>query len=311
MSITGGSISALMGLLLAVAAISPPATGGSAQSTSGSMAPQATSSGGSGDTLPAGSSSSSSGSAGSQATGSGSPGITLTNVQWSSVEADPRAYSGDSVRVLGEIVQVVPNSGGPTVYRAYLDPPTDSEEVAVETTGTSLLPTDTYVSIAGTDQGSAQFTLTLTGNIVTIPLIAANTMTVVTADTVIAPTLATWGPSQPITQNGLTITVTKVELAATETRVFFTATNASNLGVLVSALEATAVQGSNQPSLILSSPDYAGFPQTIEPGVTTTAEVVFGPVSQTGGPLTIRLSNVEDQNFSESWSDYVFSVPPP
>lgn len=147
------------------------------------------------------------------------------------------------------------------------------------------------------------------GGTVEAPVIVASSAATTTYDAVTDPTLMTWGPSVPAAQNGLTLTVTKVKLAAHATRVFVQATNNSGGPVTIADVEATLTQGSSQLNTNAGSPDTQFFPTPVANGVTTTDELVFAPASPNGGPLTLTLT-VIGENFNQTWNPFALVINP-
>lgn len=91
----------------------------------------------------------------------------LTNRQWASVIAKPVHFIGRRVHLTALFGEVAPNAGGVTQW--YLDPPTDSETVAVKGVPLSLTP-GTLGQFWGTITGTEVFDLK-TGGQETVPMI--------------------------------------------------------------------------------------------------------------------------------------------
>jgi len=240
---------------------------------------------------------------GSSVTGNG---LTVTNAGWALVQADPAKYVGATVRVTGQFAEVVPNSS-PVIAQVYLDPQDTSEPVAVQISGSVSLPANAYVAIAGVLTGTQTFQTAL-GAQETVPVIRAQRVTVITRDAAVDPTLAVTPAVPPQSQNGLTLAVTRVELAAHAVRIFLAATNHSGAGVTISDDSATLTQGTAQLNEKLFSPDVQFFPITLANGVMARAEIVFQAANLQGAPLTLDIP-VSSDNYNQTWNDFVFTIP--
>lgn len=73
----------------------------------------------------------------------------LTNADWSAVTADPQSAVGRSVQLTGQFVRLISGTS-PALASVFLDPPDDTENVAVEFPASFVPPTEAYVEFAGT-----------------------------------------------------------------------------------------------------------------------------------------------------------------
>jgi hypothetical protein len=137
-----------------------------------------------------------------------------------------------------------------------------------------------YVHVVGTVKGKYTGTNAF-GTDVTVPTVLASSLKVVDATAAAPPTLATLGP-RTSTQAGIHVSVTKVEFAASETRVFMTVRNKSNSSVSVYANSMKAVQQGRQYDPSFSS-DYPELSDSVVSGASSSGVVVFPKMSTTGG----------------------------
>ena len=230
---------------------------------------------------------------------------TVTNAGWAVVQANPANYVGETVRLTGQFTEVVPNSS-PAIAQVYLNPEDTSEPVAVQLPRAVSLPTNAYIAIYGVLTGTQTFETAL-GAQETVPTIRAQRVRIITRDAAVDPTLAVASAVVPQSQNGLTLAITRVELAAHAVRIFLTVTNHSGARVTISDDSATLTQGTAQLNEKLFSPDVQFFPPTIANGVIAHAEIVF-QAANLKDTLTLDIP-LSSNNYDQTWNDFVFTIP--
>ena len=230
----------------------------------------------------------------------------LTNARWSAVTANPRAYVGRHVALTGQFARVIAQTQ-PALGSVVLDPQHGQEDVAVQFPAAFAVAPDEYVAIQGTLQKIGTFTNAF-GAVTPTPIIVASSAHLISRDAAVDPTVKTLAGPAPQTQNGLTLAVTRVEIASRAIRVFLHATNHGGGSVLVADYAATLTQGTQQLAVKASSPDLALLPAPIATGATVSGELVFHPTAVTGGSFVLTVSALGD-TVSPSWQPFRFLIP--
>lgn len=110
----------------------------------------------------------------------------------------------------------------------------------------------------------------------------------VTSIEVLAPALKTIEPGTSVQQDGLAVTVTKVEFAGKETRVYISAQNTSSYMIHIYDQEATAQQGSMlYPQRPVYNGDYKEISVDLHPNGATEGMLMFAPVNLDAGRLDL------------------------
>jgi hypothetical protein len=108
-------------------------------------------------------------------------------------------------------------------------------------------------------------------------------------------------------QHGLAVTVSKVEFAAEETRVYVTVENGSGDEASFYSFNAKAVQGSTQYEPDSWGSDYPEVQSDILPGVSTSGVIVFEAMDPSA-PTKIYLEG-RAGSYSLDFEPYVFTIP--
>lgn len=235
---------------------------------------------------------------------------TLKNSDWSKVESDANSYKGYPVDIKGQIFTDPISQNNQVQYQIYLDPQNSSQNTIVITQGAPKFKNGDYIEVKGTvyKEISAQNSL---GATLTLPLIDGTSVTKSTREAVVAPTIATSHNIPSETQNGVTVSVDKVEFAKSETRVYLTVTNKSSSGASIEAMSATLVQGTNQlQQKMLFNANYPTLPTTIAKGVIAHTVIVFDAADVSGGSLKLDIPAMSS-DFTVDMKDFVFTIPQP
>lgn len=215
---------------------------------------------------------------------SSSSNETFHRSNWDLLATDPDAHKGASVDFVGRVF-VTPERTDKGVALQVWEDPQHSENNTIVGYGDPNLRVarDDYVHVVGTVKGGFKGKNAF-GAEVTGPLIVANTVDVVDATAAAPPAIGTRGPRSD-SQAGITVTVSKVEFAASETRVFMEVSNASGSDASIYVFSMKAVQAGTQYDAKFSS-DYSEISNDLVSGASTSGVVVF-PSMNPHGDLTL------------------------
>ena len=147
---------------------------------------------------------------------------TFTRDNWAELAADPDAFEGAGVDIVGQVMGE-PQRDGDVTYWQMWPHPTNVDWFAVvgfEDPSFTIADGD-YVHVLGTVRGKTEGEIPFLATLDAVA-VRAETAEVVDESALAPPALRTVEPAQSIEQHGLVVTVDKVEFAANETRVFVT-----------------------------------------------------------------------------------------
>lgn len=197
---------------------------------------------------------------------------------YNSVFSDPEKYKGKYIRLSGKIFNVDTNDDI-TAMQVWYDTKNSDKDFLFTTKPTSNFENDDYVKIEGeiigTFEGENNF-----GNKITSPQIKATKVEKSSYKDVVHPTVAEKTVNISKKQHGVTFTITKIEYAEEETRVYTVVKNNSKYKVSVYPFSAKAVQDGKQ---IKQESNYEGNYKEIDgeilPGVKDEGILCFGKMN--------------------------------
>jgi hypothetical protein len=154
-----------------------------------------------------------------------SEGMTWTNENWATVVSDPGNYEGDSVNLVGRVFSVERNEDA-VGLQVWMDAKNSDQNTIVGYGDPAFqVAEDDYVRVTGTVgekfEGENAF-----GGTLVVPTVKADTLEVVDASVAATPAHTTYGPAT-FAQAGIRMTVTKIEAAPDETRIYVSVRNQS------------------------------------------------------------------------------------
>lgn len=213
---------------------------------------------------------------------------------WAIVESDPDAHKGARAEFVGKVFTAPEYDAKGTYIQVWEDAANSENNVIVGYADPNFAVQEgDYVRVVGTVKG--KFTgENAFGAKLTVPIVIADTLKVVDATAAAPPAIATLGRATG-TQAGITVTVSKVEFAANETRVFVRVRNNSNASVSIYDSSAKAVQNGRQYDSTFSTADYPQLSDDLVAGASTSGVIVF-PKMKPGGPLKLILEAHSDNS---------------
>jgi hypothetical protein len=212
---------------------------------------------------------------------SGSEEQKFTNENWAVLASEPDVHKGAEVDFFGQVF-LAPERDEDGVYMQVYADPQNSEHNTIVGYGEPdfAVAEDDFVHVTGTAEGKYEGENAF-GATLTVPIVRAKTIKVVDALAAAPPAVATL-PPRSTTKAKITVTVRRVEFAATETRVLLKVTNRSGQDVNVYDSSMKAVQAGQQYEPEFSS-DYEELSSELVPGVATSGVVVFPKLNPNAG----------------------------
>lgn len=238
----------------------------------------------------------------------------LTNANWPQVQQDLGAYLGRTVALDGQVEQTdIPNSPA-GAFSVSLDPANDigaSRIIILPPSSGPAVAQNDILRITGTI-GTPADMQSLFGADFTVAVVTASALQPETYGQAFSPAIETIAASPAQSQNGMTVTVTKVVVAADQTRVWLTAVNDTGTKAHLWAVDAALVQARKQVQIndsLLNNEGYPTIPDPMLNATTTSAVLIFGSVKPNGGTVTFDLP-AASEDFSQTWNDFIFTFTP-
>lgn len=191
---------------------------------------------------------------------------------------NPDDFEGKSIVISGQVFQEIGEDGSNVDFQMYGNTAELADPVLISVP--SELATDItegdYVKITGVVTGSKNVENS-TGAKLTVPSIQVETIEKTDYITAVAPAITTIEIDETKTSNGITVTVDKVEFAATETRVYTTVKNGTGENVSLPTLDSVMVGSSSSQYLeqINFDTHYPKFDSTLANGNEQSAIIIF------------------------------------
>lgn len=235
------------------------------------------------------------------------PAISFTNENWGLALADPAKYKGSRVVLVGKAFTEPEISQDLVCFQMYTDPENSEGNTAVcASANVVTVASKDYIKIEGTLVDKFEGT-NLFGAKVTIPLVAASKLDKVTRSEVVAPALVVVEPNSAQTQHGLTITLNRVEIAKTETRVWVTVSNAAVNKASAYDFGALLVQGNRQfETKYAFDTGLPELPGTVLPGVEASGVILFEAIDPAPGQARLVWDGPRTEDYSLDFADWVW-----
>lgn len=215
------------------------------------------------------------------------------------------AFKGATLDIVGKVFGEIEQVEGQTAWQMWADPKNQEFNMTVllERPGFTVQDGD-YVHVVGTVLGSFEGE-NLFGGTVSAIAIRAQSAEVVDALAAAPPAMKTVTQRSTQTQHGISITLDKVEFAATETRVFVTVANGSGTEASFFSHSVKAQQGSRQfePETLTEYPELQS---DLLPGSRTSGVLAF-PAMAPDQPLKLFFEASSD-DYQLDFVPYAFGV---
>ena len=232
----------------------------------------------------------------------------LTEEEIPSLFTNPESFKGRSVELTGQALGKGEVNGDMVAAQMFCDWENDEDCVVVIIDDTSIdIQDGDFLTVSGIIDGEFEGE-NYFGASLTMPQISATNVTVATYADIVAPANKTLVPEEnTITQHDCTITVDKIELAGTETRVYLTVENNSSDTFYFYEFDCKIVQGGKQYDATDNyDAEYDEIQSDILPGVITSGIVVFDAIGESENFTLITEGYSDD--YTLDFNDYKYEV---
>lgn len=239
------------------------------------------------------------------------PKIQLTNENWHLVLAEAKgaqkAYIDSPAVLIGKVGQVVGRTGTETQLAINTD--FEDSPFGQDTLIKLMKDIDVKEGNWVKTQGKLDHywtTKNAMGMELKIPVVVADTVIVISRSEAIPP-IVTVSVGKTITQHGLSITLEKVEIAVSETRVYVKASNSSTSKASLYSYDSVIVQGQNQVKVKqLFGEDVKEPDTTLVSGTVTSGIIMFEPLDPNVRQAKLIWSNPRTEDWQLEFSDWIW-----
>ena len=240
------------------------------------------------------------------------PKILLDNDNWDLVISEAKgaqeAYLGSNVDVRGIVTQVISTSASESQIAIKTKREHSIGEYTVVVVKTNPRVTlDQWVRVQGIlhRYWTTEHNL---GSELRLPIVAAQKVSVITRAEAI-PAIRTVNVDQSISHHGLTITLQKLEIAESETRLYIHAINNSSDKASLYAYDVVLVQGTQQVKMKSELGQEADEPDsTLVSGTETQGVLLFEPASPDSSPVRLVWEGPRTDDYSLTFDDWEWEI---
>ncbi len=240
------------------------------------------------------------------------PKMQLTNENWHLVLTEAKgaqkAYIGSPVILMGKVGQVIARTG--TETQIAID--TNFEEITFGQRTVVALPKDidikegNWVKVEG-KLDSYWNTQNMFSAELRVPIVVADNIFIISRSQAIPP-IVTINVGKTITQHGLSITLEKVEIAVSETRIYVKASNDSTSKASLYSYDSVIVQGQNQVKVkqLFGETDIKEPDTTLVSGTVTSGVIMFEPLDPNVRQAKLIWSSPRAEDWQLQFSDWIW-----
>lgn len=244
---------------------------------------------------------------GSRAAGCSAEGTVDKSITGKMLSENPGAYKCKTVTLSGQVFNTE-KQNGKDAWQVWTDPENSANGVLVYYNKSSGIGDNDYVTFTG--QVGAELTgENAFGGDVNTPTVTAASVSKIGRDEAVAPALTTMTPNVSQTISGVTVTVTKLELAANETRLYVQVKNDSSSTASIYDFDTKMVQSGSQVKSkdVFDSDSSSELPSDIVAHTTEKGEMYFQKANP-AKPLTITLEGVSQADYQDL--NFTFTINP-
>ncbi len=220
---------------------------------------------------------------------------------------DPEKFIDRTVTLRGEVLNTPEADENGIYFQMYYDPENREMNTFIAYPDSDFeLDDGDYVMLTGVVKGKVEGTNAF-GATLTLPCIVADTLEKSSYAEVMAPSLKTVTLTDAsVSQNNYTVSLTKVEFAEQETRLYFTVENAGTATFNLYSFNAKVVQNGKQYEEQTNyDADYPEIQSDLLPGVTTEGIIVFPAMDQANFQVVL---DAYSDDYKEDFELYTFDV---
>lgn len=220
------------------------------------------------------------------------------------VYSNPEKYEGRKVTLKGQVSDSVEKTENGISFTIYANPSSIKNSAKIYTDNSELnIKDDDYVIVEGIVVESSYGEGFNMDDVV----IKADKVTKSNYIDVVEPTQVKYKIKKTINQNGYKVTLSKVELAKNETRVYLKVKNNGRAKFALHTFNAKIIQGHKQYDQKLNySANYKELPGDIEKGITAKGIITFPRIKEKKN-FKLKIEPYS-HDWNEKLTDYVFNV---
>lgn len=223
------------------------------------------------------------------------------------IYTDTNKYKGKHVKLYLKLIDDPDYSADGVYFQGFADIENNDLNTIVSYADNSLVLVDNdYVYVDGEITGSYSGHNAFGGEVNAVKIVATTARKSSYAEAA-SPAIKTFDGIEPIEQHGCSVTIDKVEVSSSETRIYITATNNSDKEFRIYSYSSKIVQGGKQyDSTYNYKADYEKLQSGILSGVTSSGVIVFDKIDENAEfDFIIKGYN---SNYSLDFEDYKFTI---
>lgn len=221
--------------------------------------------------------------------------------------SDAEKFTGRTVTLSGKVFATPEQDENGIYFQMYADPEDSELNTVVAYADPDFeLESGDYVKLTGVVYGEFEGTNAF-GSTVTAPQIVASEMEISSYADVVSPALKTVTlEDASVTQHGYTVSLTKVEFAEKETRLYFTVENGGKATFNFYSFNVKLVQNGKQYEEETNyDADYPDIQSDLLPGVTSEGIVAFPALEPADFKVVL---DAHSDDYDEDFENYTFDV---
>lgn len=223
------------------------------------------------------------------------------------IYTDTDKYEGKHVKMYLQLLDNAEYDDSSVYFQGFADIENSTLNTLIQYDDPTLeLVGSDYVYVDGVIVGSYSGENAFGGKVTAVKVLADHIEKVNYIDAV-APTIKEFSDIEPQEQHGCSVTIDKIEIAKTETRVYVTVSNTSENAVSIFDYDAKLIQDGKQYETTANyDADYETLPSNIMGGVTASGIITFDKIAENSS-FEIIIGAYSD-NYSLDFEDFKFTI---
>lgn len=225
---------------------------------------------------------------------------------------NPKTYKGKHVKLTGQVFSVPQNAEEGTSIQVWHDIEHVDQDFIAYTDSMDDIENNDYVIVDGKIDGTLKGENAFGGQVES-PLIVDAKVTKSSYMDVVTPTIAEISPAASQDQNGIVVTVDKVEYAEDETRVYVTIKNGTDYNFSCSTYSAKLIIDgqqldiNNKSMTVYNTPELNELSYEVMAGTSSSGTIVFPAIEQ-NKKFQFVLPDSHSDNYDLMFTNYMVDV---
>lgn len=226
---------------------------------------------------------------------------------------NPDEYKGKYVKLSGQLLDAPEKDGDTVALQAWYDVVNYDQSFIVYTDSAEGIESQDYVWIDGKIDGAFSGE-NVFGAEIECPLIVDAKVTKGSYLEIVTPTIAEISPAVSQDQNGIVVTVDKVEYAKDETRLYVTINNGTDYNYSCGVYSAKLIVNDKQIDIndasqtLYNSPELTELSYEVMAGTSSSGTIIFPAIEQ-NTPFQFVLPDSYSDNYDLTFTNYKIDVP--